>query len=316
MLVIFLLNIMVCLFLVACNNEDYTYVPDAIEALEVTSISANEGDVGTEIIIKGTNFSELPSNNKVRFNEVLAVVKTAAKDSLQVVVPNAINQGEVSAMVKVTVSHAKYTVDAGNFTINKPIVTAKFSLLNGDDDVEEVAVDFGEPVGTMILDSSDLELGEISSGEGLMNIGLRYQNITLPKGAIISEAYIQFNTDNVGANPVEITIYGEDTGDASAYNTSLGNLSGRALTQAKEVWSIDAWENVGDRSEAQRTVNIASVIQEIINREDWDSGNSLNLILKHSGASLNVTSSSGGREAEDFSSNNPLDGAELNVVYQ
>lgn len=309
------------IFLSACDGEDFLHLPDPIEPITVTSISDNEGEIGDEISITGTNFSLLASNNKVRFGEVLAEVKSATKTELEVLVPNAVPLGELSTTVQLTVSHSKFSVNAGEFTISKPVVTLVVPLSDANDDVEEVAVidanpDTGIVVGSMILDSSDLEIGEVSSGEGLMNIGIRYQNVMIPVGSIISEAYIQFNADDVGSNPVELTIYGEDVGDAEAYTTDAGNLSARELTTATIVWNIPEWIDSGDRGDAQRTVNIASILQEIVNREDWESGNSINIIMKPTGATLTVTSTSGGRESEDYSSSDSNHGAELTVIYQ
>ncbi len=319
---IFILFVISSIFLSACDGEDFLHLPDPIEPITVTSISENEGEIGDEISITGTNFSLLASNNKVRFDEVLAEVKSATKTELKVTVPNAVPLGELSATVELTVSHSKFSVNAGEFTISKPIVTLVVPLSNANDDVEEVAVlhasgvNPGIVVGSMFLEDSDLELGEISNREGLMNIGIRYQNVMIPVGSVISEAYIQFNADDVGSNPVELTIYGEDIGNAEAYTTDTGNLSARVLTTANSVWNIPEWINTGDRGDAQRTVNIASILQEIVNREDWESGNSINIIMKPTGATLTVTSTSGGREAEDYSSSDSNHGAELTVIYQ
>jgi hypothetical protein len=300
----------------SCEDTDYTILPDPIQQLSAESVSATEGLVGSEITITGSNFSVVPSNNKVLFNDVSSIVKSVTETELVVEIPNAVPSGKTSAVVSLSVSHGQYSVDLGDFTVVKPIVDLVIPLTDDNDDVEEVAVDFGDPVGTMKLDSSDLELGEKSSGEGLMNIGLRYNNISIPKGVIINKAFIQFNTDNTGSNPVELTIYGENSGNAQSYSVSLGDLSSRPLTSANEIWSVPEWVNIGDRGNAQKTINIASIIQEIVNRSDWEPGNSINIIMKHSGVSLNATSSSGGREAENYSPSAPEHGAELTIQYQ
>lgn len=374
----------------SCDDVDYAHVPESSLSHSVSQVSPNAGDFGHEITITGENFSLTPSNNKVRFNGVLAVVKSGSATELVVDVPEGAATGDL------TVSHKDITVNTGVFTVapfpvidsfspevgqvgDEVIITGeKFSTVleenlvsfngtqatvtestetsitvtipdgatsgpitvtvNGhsdtsesdfniaitfvvaldsnDDDVEEVAVDFGEPVGTMDLSSSDLEFGEISSGQGLMNIGLRFNNVMIPQAASITEANIQFNADNTGSDAVELTIYGENIADAAPYSETAGDLSERTLTSANEVWNIAPWSNIGDRGDAQKTVNIASIIQEIVNRDDWVSGNSINIIMKHSGVSVNATSSSGGREAENYSSSDSSHGAELTVLYQ
>lgn len=386
------------LVVLSCDDVDYTFVPDPVEPHTITEVAPTIGDIGHEVTITGENFSRTPSNNKVRFNGVLAFVKQGTDSLLVVDVPEGATTGDL------TISHVDLTVNAGTFTVvpfpviesfspevgevgaevtitgekfstvldenlvwfngvaatvtaatettitvtvptgatSGPIrvevngqsdvseedftvaITLKIPLTSNDDDVEEIAEvdpnpDPLEPtpmVGVMDLGSSDLEFGEISSDQGLMNIGLRFNNVTLPQGATITEAHIQFNADNTGANAVELTIYGENVADAAPYAETIGNLSARALTTANEVWSIAPWINPGDRGEAQRTVNIASIVQEIVDRGDWAPGNSMNIIMKHTGVSVGVTSSSGGREAENYSSSTPEHGAELTIIYQ
>ncbi len=273
----------------------------------IEAVTPNVAPEGTPITITGKKFSPILEENLVWFNNTPAVVTAATETTITTSVPVGATSGPIK--VEVNGESAETTED---FVIAQ-LLSVK--LTDNDDDAEEVAVSFGDPVGTMDTGSSDLEFGEISSGQGLMNVGLRYNNVNLPQGANILEAYIQFNVKTGGANPVELTIYGENTANAAAYTETLGDLSARALTSANVVWSIPEWENKGDRGDAQKTVNIASIIQEIVNRADWVPGNSINIIFKHSGVSLGASSSSGGREAQNYSSSKPDDGAELSVFY-
>ncbi len=319
---IVLVPLVVLISLWSCDNKDYEALrlPDSIKQLTVNPLISTEGFVGDELVITGTNFSPLTSNNKVLFNGVAAIVKSASETELVIEIPQVVPRGEVTTSTTITISHGQFLADVGTFTVSKPVVTLVVPLTDGNDDVEEVAEvdddpDPGIVQGSMVLDSGDLELGEISSGEGLMNIGIRYNNVTIPQQSIIKEAYVQFNADDTGSDPVELTIYGENVGNAAPYLSEVGNLSSRALTTASVVWNVPEWVEKGDRGDAQKTVNIASIIQEIVNRDDWVSGNSINIIMKHTGVSVGVTSSSGGREAEDFSSSTPEHGAELSVVY-
>lgn len=203
------------------------------------------------------------------------------------------------------------------FQLISPDQVASFFIMEENDDVEEVVVvdvnpDPGIVVGSMLLDSGDLELGEISTDEGIVNIGLRFNFIGLPKGANITSAIIQFQVDNTGSDPVEMTIYGENSGNSVPFQESNSNLSDRALTNASVVWNIPAWVNEGDRGPAQASVDCSSVIEEIVNRSDWVPGNSIAIIMKPTGVSLTATSNSGGREAEAGPGS---DSAELILSY-
>ena len=275
----------------------------------ITDITPLTGGVDETVTITGENFGANIADNTVSFNGTAATITASSVTSITTSVPNGATTGSISITTPggIVMSNSDFTV----LTIS----TLSIPLTSNDDDVEEVAVDFGEAVGTMDLGSSDLELGEISSSQGLMNIGLRFNNVAIPQGATVSDAIIQFKCDNTGVDPVELTIYGENVGNAAAYTGTSGEVSARALTTANAVWSIPEWVTEGDRGDAQKTVNLSSVIQEIVNRSDWVSGNSINIIMKHTGASTTASNSSGGREAENYSSSTADDGAELTVTF-
>lgn len=289
-----------------------------IIAPRITAINPSLGEAGTTVTITGTGFSDTPENNIVDFNGIEAIVTAATVTSITTSVPDGATTGPVS----ITINNV--TSEGLEFTIGVPITTLVIPINSEDDDAEEVsevdpAPDPGDPipmVGDMDLSSSDLEFGEISSGQGLQNIGLRFNNVAIPPGSTVTEATIQFKCDDDGSDPVEITIYGEAIDNASVFTETNGDISARPLTSASAVWNIAPWLAAGDRTDAQKTVDISNVIQEIVDRPGWVSGNSISIIMKHTGVSLGATSSSTGREAENYSDSTSDDGAELTIVYQ
>ena len=60
-------------------------------------------------------------------------------------------------------------------------------------------------------------------------------------------------------------------------------VSSRSRTTASVSWSPAAWTAVGQAGPEQRTPNIAPVIQELVNRSGWSSGNSLVIIITGTG---------------------------------
>ncbi len=278
----------------------------------ITSINPTQGAPGIEVTITGTGFSEILADNIVSFNGELADVSASTPTTITATVPLDATTGPITLTV-----FGNDPVTGPEFTITGN--TILIPLISDDDDVEEIAVlEAGstDAVGDMDLGSSDLEFGEMSSGQGLMNIGLRFNNADIPQGATIEEASVQFKCDNTGADPVELTIYGENTANAAEYTGVNGELSERPLTTANVVWNVPEWVAAGDRLDAQKTVNLASIIQEIVDRPDWAPGNSINIIMKHTGVSIGVTNTSGGREAENYSSSTADDGAELSITFK
>lgn len=270
----------------AVSEDRFTLTP------EITSFEPTTGEAGSLVTITGENFSSTLDDNVVKFNDVTATVTIATTTSLVVIVPDGAETGPI------TVEIGSELATGSDFTVIGP-VTLTIPINASEDDVEEA-----EDHGNMELTSVDLELGEFDTSgtpdQGVQNIGLRFNGVEIPAGATIISASIQFTADNTGADPVELTIFGENVGNAAAYTADAGNLSARALTTASAVWGVPEWVSVGDKLDAQRTVDIAAVIQEIVDRGDWASGNSLNIIMKHTGVSVGVTSSTGGREAETF----------------
>ena len=117
--------------------------------------------------------------------------------------------------------------------------------------------------------------------------GLRFRNVTIPSGAIIESAYIQFTAREAHSAPISLTIHGE--ADANAGNfidrrhmdevEGTNNIANRARTSASVAWNdIPAWE--ADASgEAQRTPDLSAIVQEIVGLDGWASGNSMVFIV-------------------------------------
>ena len=60
-------------------------------------------------------------------------------------------------------------------------------------------------------------------------------------------------------------------------------MTSRPRTSASTPWTVALWTTVGEEGADQRTPDIASSIQEVVNRPGWDAGNSLVLIISGSG---------------------------------
>ncbi|MCP4712250.1 MAG: T9SS type A sorting domain-containing protein [Planctomycetes bacterium] len=148
---------------------------------------------------------------------------------------------------------------------------------NSSDDAEE-----GVITGGMYLNSSDLEI--IQDGSVEQMVGVRFNDVTIPQGAAIFNAYIQFQVDETSSSSTMLTIHGHDIDYAPAFTTAANNISSRAATAASVNWNPPAWDAVGAAGVDQRTTSITPVIQEITNRPGWTSGNSLAIMISGSGS--------------------------------
>lgn len=148
---------------------------------------------------------------------------------------------------------------------------------DGNDDAEQ-NVDSGQLWTT----SSDLELIFDNNPGGEQIVGIRFQNIDIPQGAIITAAYIQFTTDETGSDPTLVYIQGENEDLALPFDGDF-NISNRPLTNASVAWDIEPWEIVGEASNKQKTPDLSTIVQEVINRSGWTQGNALAFIITGSG---------------------------------
>ncbi len=166
-----------------------------------------------------------------------------------------------------------------------------------NDDAEEGAVS-----GGIALDSSDLELGYEgdASPDTLQIIGVRFTGIDIPKGVAIKKAWVQFTADDVDnpyhSPPVSLVVEGELSPNPVEFSSTTGDISSRATTTASVGWDVPVWGALRAAGPSERTGDISSIIQEIIDQDGWAAGNAMVIILRDNPDNP----SEGTREAEAF----------------
>ncbi len=290
--------------LLALSEVDFITVPT------VASFSPDFAAPNAEVNLSGSNFSTVPGENIVRFNGIETTVVESTETSITVLVPEGSETGPVTVEL-----NGETGTSEMDFVVDNSLVTITIAINDVNDDVEEAAD------GRMSLDSSDLELGEFDTAEtpdlGLQRIGLRFNNVNIPTGVTIESANIVFVPESTpGAEPTEMTISGESTGNAAPYTEDLNNLSSRLLTTANAVWNIPEWDGLDTPNESRTSVDISTIITEIITLGDWADGNSMNFILDATGVSAGATENNVGREAETYDLDNPQEGAQLVITYR
>jgi 2',3'-cyclic-nucleotide 2'-phosphodiesterase (5'-nucleotidase family) len=157
--------------------------------------------------------------------------------------------------------------------------TFSVRVANGNDDAEEEL-----SAGTIYLTSSDLELVYDSFVSDDQIIGLRFNGISLPANATVVNAYLQFEVDELKTvNPCSLNIYVEDNVTPSTYNTIGFDISGRTYINDSVAWNPGAWLAVDDQGPAQRTPDIKSLVDSILNKSGWVNGNSMAFMIKGTG---------------------------------
>ena len=116
---------------------------------------------------------------------------------------------------------------------------------------------------------------------GTLQSVTRFQNVTVPKNATINSATytITEKDKNVGTYTTNTKIRAQAVDDAAA-PSSTNKPSGMTLTSAGVDFDVDSSTWVDNQESA---ITITSVIQEIVNRAGWASGNDINIVIVDDG---------------------------------
>jgi len=101
---------------------------------------------------------------------------------------------------------------------------------------------------------------------------MRFTNITVPQSATITDAFVSLRARVTSSNAtVRTNLEGEDIDNAPTFSDD-SDFDGRVHTTASVAWDgIGAW-TAGTWYDS---VNVSSIIQEIVNRGGWIGGNAL-----------------------------------------
>lgn len=205
----------------------------------------------------------------------LAASGGSAGDSVTASVnPASLANGTYSTNVQISATGAT------NTPLNVPVklnITSTSSLdirvVTSSDDAEEKA-------GTVGLISSDLELAEDAGTS--QTVGVRFSGINIPQGATVTNAYIQFKAKNSSSAAASLNIKAEASDNASTFNAVANNITNRTATNASISWNPSGW-TAGAAGADEQTSDISSIVNEVVNRAGWLSGNALVVIIDGSG---------------------------------
>jgi len=154
--------------------------------------------------------------------------------------------------------------------------TINVSVNNNIDDAEEDVRN-----GSINRSSSDLEMviDKVDGKNHDQIIGVRFRNINIPSGSRISNAYITFQADKKESRATSLTIYAHNFGNSLRYTDTDYDISSRAKTAGIAWNNIPTWYNHLNYN----TPNLSTIVQTVINRCDWNSGNAISFIIEGSG---------------------------------
>jgi hypothetical protein len=127
----------------------------------------------------------------------------------------------------------------------------------------------------MDLTSGNVDLGTKPSGMRFL--------LSVPRGAQIVRSYVQFTVDKAQTGATTLMIEGEASDHALTFGSSKNNIVNRLRTFNHVSWAPAEWPTKGAAGLAQQTPDLSTILQEIVDRPGWASGQGLVLIMTGTG---------------------------------
>ncbi|HPR61683.1 MAG TPA: Ig-like domain-containing protein, partial [Prolixibacteraceae bacterium] len=254
-------------------NTPAVAVNDAVQTNENFNINIdilnNDIDNDNERSHWNIDITQTPANGTIVLNnnQIATYLPNngfTGNDSFKYRITDYSNQSEATVFVEVT----PYILTS---TIEK-------SVSEASDDAEENI--FSQQIWT---NSTDLELCYDPNPGGEQIVGIRFQNIQIAQGTSIKKAYLRFTTDEATSDQANLDIFAENSINAQSFNTN-NLISTRPLTNSSVNWQPEAWLTANESSIKQQTPDLSELVQQIIDRNEWEQGNAMAFVIKGSGS--------------------------------
>jgi len=168
-----------------------------------------------------------------------------------------------------------------SYLVERPIVAT--DTITDDDGVELVvshddAEQENDEMDSLTDDDIDAGWEGEADDQNILTAGLRFQNISIPKGATIDSAYILvFSHEGKSTEDVaNLTILGEDSDNPETF-TLDALITDRPVIDDSVEWIVD---DVWEIYQPYRTVDLSVIVQSLVDREGWKAGNAMAFIIK------------------------------------
>lgn len=113
---------------------------------------------------------------------------------------------------------------------------------------------------------------------------VRFSNLSIPKGAKITKAYVQFTAARRDKSDAEMNVYVENSSNADSFYwtnqfTGWDRIIGANRTLFPSItWDVPNWRG-GQKTAAQRTPDLKDYIQAIIDKNEWSPDNGIAILI-------------------------------------
>ena len=107
-------------------------------------------------------------------------------------------------------------------------------------------------------------------------IGVRFRNVNIPQGAVVTEAYLEFTAySTVTYGNPSMRIRGVADDDASDFHPDRRNRLRNLPKTSGITWSMPEFYN----NYTYRTPDVSNIVKQIVDRSGWQSGNDMAFVL-------------------------------------
>lgn len=293
------------------NGSVVTIISSNVSYPEVAITSPSSGSshtVNTPVTISATATDSDGTISSVKFyvNNTLVSTDTNTPYSYNWI-PTIDNQS-YTIKVKATDNDGyETTSEEVSVFVGNVSKTVTSTINSTNDDAEQY-----ESSGQMYMNSSDLELVYDGSSKGNQHVGMLFRNVNIPANATVTNAYIQFTTDETNSGSTSLAIKIQDSSNAPDITSQSYNITSRSYYSQSVTWNPSSWSSVGASGTAQKTPDLKSQVQYIVNKSNWNSGNSMMFYISGTGErtaeSYDGTSASAPKLVVTYSTGNPDDG--------
>ena len=140
--------------------------------------------------------------------------------------------------------------------------------------------------GNIYSNTGSLDLvydSETSPFRGNQFIAMHYASVSVPPGSTIIDAHVQFTSrGTAGSGPSALEVLFQAADNAATLGWTPFNYSGRPRTSGI-TWAAPQWTTANQSGAAQRTPNLASILQSVIDRPGWNVGNAVVVFVRGQG---------------------------------
>ncbi|MFT5403707.1 MAG: hypothetical protein ACI9DF_002545 [Verrucomicrobiales bacterium] len=145
-------------------------------------------------------------------------------------------------------------------------------------------------VNLPILNAEDdmvLQKGVVISNEDVLpldgtQVALHFRDVQLPPHVTIGRAYLQLAAGTADSNTGTVTIRVDRRADSPPLVDADDPLDERPWLERSILWELAPWVFPGSRLTSERSPDLSSLLQALVDQENWQTGGALTFLLEGS----------------------------------